>query len=157
MLVSAWRVADPLYAASVEEMLSGDGAKENGGRWNSEGLRVVYLSGNLATATVEILVHLENKGILDKYHKLKVSFPVETLVAIDEGQLPDNWNSMSMEPVTQAVGNDWLVNKESLVLRVPSVAVPDEYNYLLNPDHDDFSRLEVGEIEPYTFDERLRR
>ncbi|MBI2497892.1 MAG: RES domain-containing protein, partial [Opitutae bacterium] len=40
-------------------------------------------------------------------------------------------------------------------LRVPSVVVPGEFNYLLNPAHPDFKRVKIGKPEPFSFDPRL--
>ena len=40
-------------------------------------------------------------------------------------------------------------------LKVPSAVMPDEFNYLLNPEHDDFADIELGDIEPYPIDERI--
>jgi RES domain-containing protein len=38
---------------------------------------------------------------------------------------------------------------------VPSVIVPSEYNYLLNPDHPDFALITMAEAIPFTFDQRM--
>lgn len=156
MLVG-WRIADPTLSKTVGEMLSGRGARLYGGRWNSKGKSVVYLSSNLGTATVEILVKLNNKSVLDQYHKLMVTFDESLMLAIDEVDLPATWKDQNMTPITQAIGDDWVDKQESLILRVPSVAVPGEYNYLLNPEHPDRYRLGIGEISVYRMDERLSK
>ena len=44
---------------------------------------------------------------------------------------------------------------KSLALRVPSVVVPQEWNYLINPAHPAFARLEIGKAQPLAFDPRL--
>jgi len=41
------------------------------------------------------------------------------------------------------------------VLRVPSLVVDGEFNYVLNPRHADFTRLEIGEPLEFSFDPRL--
>jgi RES domain-containing protein len=38
---------------------------------------------------------------------------------------------------------------------VPSVVIPVEYNYLLNPVHPDFSKFVFGSPEAFEFDPRL--
>jgi RES domain-containing protein len=43
----------------------------------------------------------------------------------------------------------------SVALKVPSVAVPYSYNYLLNPTHPSFDEVEIGAGEPFPVDERL--
>ncbi len=69
--------------------------------------------------------------------------------------LPVDWAVPAISPVTQAIGDQWLSDRESVVLQVPSVVVPQEYNYILNPEHPDFEALAVGPIVDYRFDERL--
>jgi hypothetical protein len=42
----------------------------------------------------------------------------------------------------------------SLALRVPSVVVPSEFNFLLNPAHDAFGTVVISAIAPLAFDAR---
>jgi hypothetical protein len=44
----------------------GEGARRAGGRWNSKGVRVVYMSENRSLAVLEILAHLSDV-LPDKY------------------------------------------------------------------------------------------
>jgi RES domain-containing protein len=41
------------------------------------------------------------------------------------------------------------------VLRVPSVVVPNEFNYVLNPSQPAFPRVRIGDPIPFPFDPRL--
>lgn len=43
----------------------------------------------------------------------------------------------------------------SAVLAVPSVIIPQETNYLLNPQHPDFKKIKIGKPEDFGFDPRL--
>lgn len=54
--VEAFRIYKSRYASSA---LTGEGAKKHGGRWNHEGVAVLYCSSSLALAQLETLVHLE--------------------------------------------------------------------------------------------------
>jgi RES domain-containing protein len=47
-------------------------------------------------------------------------------------------------------------NNKSLLLQVPSAIVPKEYNFLLNPLHPQFNAVKVVDMEPFTFDLRLK-
>jgi RES domain-containing protein len=42
------------------------------------------------------------------------------------------------------------------VLAVPSVIVPFEWNYLLNPLHPGFATIHIGSPQSYRFDPRLK-
>lgn len=154
-MISGWRIAAPLFASSVEEMLSGEGALLAGGRWNSKGIRVVYLGNSIAQAAMELLVHLHSAQVLNSYYQLEVSFSEDCLEHIALDDLPADWAEPTMAPSVQAVGDAWIASGSSLVLQVPSAAVKGEYNYLLNPRHPDFAALAVGQITPFNFDARI--
>ena len=153
---AGWRVADPEFAKSPQEMLSGEGAFLYGGRWNTKGHRVVYLGGNLATASVELLVHLDSVSVLNGFSKMEVIFDDAHVILIDPDDLPDDWTQSSMTPTTHIMGDDWLDNQESLILQIPSVVIEGEHNYLLNPLHPDFKAIETSDITPFKYDPRIR-
>ena len=44
----------------------------------------------------------------------------------------------------------------SVILAVPSVILPSETNYLLNPAYSDFSKIKIATPESFVFDLRLR-
>ena len=136
-------------------MLSGEGAYRFGGRWNSPGRRAVYLGGSLALASMELLVHLGVPEMLRTYRKLRVRIPDGVISAVGEQGLPEGWAAPGLHPVTQEIGDRWLVSRESAVLRVPSAVVAGEVNYVLDPAHPDFVEIEAGDIEDYRFDSRI--
>ena len=152
MALTLWRLTKARYAASA---FDGEGARLYGGRWNSPGRAVVYLAGSLALAALEILVHVKSQSELEGYVKIRVEAP-EGLES-DVEALPENWQQGRAPDETRAVGDSWLTAGETPLLRVPSVIIPEEHNYLLNPQHPQFSDLTVGEAEPFSFDLRLRR
>ena len=55
----------------------------------------------------------------------------------------------------QQLGDGWLNAGASAVLEVPSAVVEIESNYLLNPAHPDFRRIQIGEPSHFEFDLRL--
>ncbi len=154
---SGWRICDPEFAKTPQEMLSGAGAFLFGGRWNTKGHRVVYLGGNLATASMELLVHLDSVSVLNTYLKMEVSFKEKHILQIDPKDLPDDWEAPSMEPTTQLIGDDWIEKQESLVLQVPSVVIEGEINYLINPSHPDFMEVETSNITLFQYDSRVKK
>jgi RES domain-containing protein len=155
LTLTGWRIAAVEYAASPSQMMSGEGAYLFGGRWNSKGVKVVYLGSSLAQAAMELLIHLGRADILKGYHKMKVFFPEEVVQHIAPSDLPKDWREPTMASSVQAVGDQWIVENSSLILQVPSAAVSGEYNYLFNPQHPDIDRATFGEITAFTFDPRL--
>ena len=136
-------------------MLAGEGALRYGGRWHSPGRRVVYLAGSLALASLELLVHLRESDVLKAYRKLPVGIPEHLVEALDRRDLPSDWARPSLNPANQRTGDRWLDSRESAVLAVPSAVVIGEVNYIVNPAHPDFARLEPGEITDYRYDSRI--
>ena len=150
-MLSAWRLTKTKLIAGAWD---GEGARKSGGRWNSPGIAVVYSSGTLSLALVEVLVHLPS-GILPAYSAVRVDFDESMVTAVGPRDLPANWRDYPPPPDTKAIGDLWIAQGSSLVLRVPSVIVPTEYNYILNPAHPAFADLTIGEPMPFPSDPRL--
>ena len=79
-----------------------------------------------------------------------------SIQAVEESDLPSNWSSARPSKKTQDLGTDWIKSGATAVLSVPSVIVPSERNYLLNPAHPDFARIHFLPPRPFTFDKRLK-
>ena len=136
----------------------GEGARRVGGRWNSKGTRVLYMSENRSLAVLEILVHLA-PSLPDRYVLGTADIPRDGAVEIlDESRLPANWSTLDPreQEGTRQLGDEWVAEQRSLILSVPSVVVG-ERNYVLNPAHPDFGRIAFAEPVPFRFDMRLFR
>ena len=68
-------------------------------------------------------------------------------------ELPSDWKTFPHPDSIQRIGNKFVSDNIHLVLKVPSVIVQEDYNYLVNPNHIDFHKVKI--IQPFTFDERL--
>src|SRR5437867_12227926 len=119
-MLSAWRLTKTKLLASAWD---GQGARKSGGRWNSVGIAVVYASGTLSLALVEVLVHLPS-GILPAYSAVRVDFDESMVIAVQPAELPAGWREHPPPPETKAIGDRWVAEGASAVLRVPSVVVP---------------------------------
>ena len=64
MTFTAWRI---IKRTHVRTAFNGSGARKYGGRWNSPGTSVVYTAQSQSLAALEILVHLDNPDLLQKY------------------------------------------------------------------------------------------
>jgi RES domain-containing protein len=154
---AAWRIVKAKHAARA---FDGEGARLHGGRWSSVGRSAVYTSGTVALATLEMLVHLDSAAPLAAYVLFAVAIPEETVSVVDPVTLPRDWRASPAPAALRALGDRWLEEGRSAVLRVPSAvvgAVGVEFNYLLNPAHADFHLITIGPEQPYDLDERLER
>jgi|WetSurMetagenome_2_1015567.scaffolds.fasta_scaffold151441_1 RES domain-containing protein len=152
MSFKAYRICDNKYS----DDLSGQGAKIYGGRWNSKGTPIVYTSCTKALAVLELLVHASIYLLPQNLVLITISIPDK--VKINEykiKELPDNWRTYPAPVQTQMLGDDWIKSKETLILKIPSVIIPSEYNFLLNPIHKDIKRIRIIKKEKFEFDKRL--
>lgn len=151
-MITAWRITKIKFQDSA---FTGEGAEIAGGRWNSQGTRIVYASSSVSLAVLEILVHLSS-SILPAYILIPFSFDEKLVSELKEEDLPKDW--ASHPPVaSQQIGDNWVQDQTSLLLKVPSVVVPLEANYLLNPAHPDVDKINIGQPVSLPLDERLTR
>jgi RES domain-containing protein len=147
----AWRIVKEKHAATA---FSGKGAADSGGRWNSRGVPVVYTSSTKSLAALESLVHL-NPPVPFKYVAIRIKFDDALVEIVPAKALPPDWQTEPPPPSTKAIGDAWARAARSALLALPSVIIPGEPNYLLNPAHPDFKRISLGKPEPFAFDPRL--
>jgi RES domain-containing protein len=143
----------------LDTTLAGIGASMTKGyRWNSLHTKLVYTSESRALATLEISVHLDLSEDLptDRYY-VEIDIPDsinKQEVRIQD--LPEDWNSSPPAIITQTIGDDFVSENKAAVLKVPSSIVPQEYNYLINPNHPDARKIKVITKTPLRFDPRLK-
>ena len=153
-MITAWRITKNKYQDSA---FTGEGAEVAGGRWNSQGTRIVYASSSISLSILEILVHLESISVLSSYSVIPFHFDESLAAELKEGDLLKGWAAHPPPVSSQRVGDSWVQEQTSLLLKVPSVVVPIESNYLLNPTHPDIDKIKIGHPVPLPLDERLTR
>jgi RES domain-containing protein len=137
--------------------LSGEGARRNGGRWNTPGTALVYAARSRALACLEYLVHAGDLSLLPPMQLVTIEIPEEAPAArIDTGSLPASWSSPLPSPATQQLGDLWAKGGQALLLEVPSVIIPEEPNVLLNPAHPQMRAVSITGVREFRFDLRLR-
>lgn len=151
-MIRVWRTTKRKYA---EAAFDGEGARQAGGRFNRRGTAVVYTSGTLSLAVLEVLTQLVGYEDLLDYVAIPARFDEQHVKALEVADLPENWRRLPAPQSTKVLGTAWATSRETLVLRVPSVVLPAEHNYLINPLHPDMERVEMGEPEDLDIDPRL--
>ncbi|NIG57075.1 RES family NAD+ phosphorylase [Chitinophaga sp. Cy-1792] len=136
--------------------LTGTGARLYGGRWNSKGHSIVYTAGSRALAALEVLVHIPLKNIVQDFCIATIHIPDNIAVkTLTQEDLPGNWQSLTPLPELQCIGDEWIDTAKYAVLKIPSVIIADEYNYLINPEHPEAQGIVVNRTQPFAFDQRL--
>ncbi|WP_291909783.1 RES family NAD+ phosphorylase [Chitinophaga sp. CB10] len=138
--------------------LSGTGARLYGGRWNSKGHSIVYTAGSRALAALEVLVHIPLKNIIQDFCIAAIHIPDNIgIKTLTPEELPANWQSLTPLPELQCIGDEWIETAKYPVLKIPSVIIADEYNFLINPEHPEAAEILVRKTQPFQFDQRLGR
>ena len=140
--------------AGFSDDISGTGAKINGSRWNSKGIPVLYTSQFISLAVLEMLVNTNFKDYAIALDLMYINFPDEqSITSIDLKHLKNNWKE-DFE-YTRYIGDEFFKQKQSLILKVPSAVIQEEYNYLANPLHEDFKKVKLVKTKSFWPDERL--
>jgi len=146
-----YRIARCPYAND----LSGTGARLYGGRWSSIGKAVLYLASSSSLAVLEVLVHLQPLLVPDDYCRMEVEVPDDNILSVKINELPADWRDISPPQILTRFGDSFIKEGKYLLLKVPSSIVPTEFNYLLNPAHQDMGKVKLLNKEPFDFDSRL--
>lgn len=131
----------------IDSLLSGEGARRFGGRWNSRGVPVVYAAASLELALLESLVHLDLDLVPQDYWQVCFEVPDADVMLLEP--LPPGWDDPPpYHEAAQAVGDGWAKAGASLALAVPSALLPARRNLLINPRHPGIARVREVERAP---------
>src|ERR1700757_4968757 len=122
-----------LWRISRHRDLSGLGGLRAAGRWHHAGHAIVYMTEAPASALLEVCVHTSANDVPPEFTLLKIEGPDVETPSFEIDTLPKNWQTQL--EVTRDLGTAWLERNENVLLRVPSVIVPETVNFLFNPSH----------------------
>lgn len=148
-----WRIARRSYTLDR----FGVGAREGGGRWNYPGTAVIYAGSTIAIAALEKYVHVS--GIVPPDLVLvRVALPknhsAEQPALAD---LPKGWDLVPPGPASMQFGTRWARDSRSLVLYLPSVLIPEEQIAVLNPNHSEFTAVNMRIERDFDYDPRMHQ
>jgi RES domain-containing protein len=151
---TVWR----LSAAGYADLLTGEGNRIFGARWNSPGQGVVYTSANLSLAVLESYVHIpvEQRDTLPDFEAVRISVPDDAgVTAVSHVELTDLLLTPDPISACRSVGDRWLMTADDLMLSAASVIVPEEFNIMLNPAHPRMNEVRIVAKRLFRFDDRL--
>ena len=125
-------------------------------RWSAKGRFVIYTAGSRALACLENLVHRSGEGNNALYKVMIIEMPDTIEIdVLDESTLNKDWHTIDNYVYCQSLGSKWLNESKAAVLKVPSVVIKKEHNYLINPNHPDFNKIKLTSNEDFDFDKRF--
>jgi RES domain-containing protein len=126
------------------------------GRWNRDGEQMIYTAGSMALACLENLVHRSGASLKADFSVLTLFVPPGiSIAAISDKKLVEDWENKPGH--TRQTGSSWLKKGETAILKVPSAVIQAEFNFLLNPLHADFLKIQIIFRQPFQFDNRLKQ
>ncbi|MEM9834683.1 MAG: RES family NAD+ phosphorylase [Bacteroidota bacterium] len=149
--MEVYRVSSKKYARELS-------ASGSANRWNIPGEFVIYASSSHSLATLELVIHRNAIKPEIDYRVMIISVAnTDTLVRhITTNDLPKNWRKFEAYSELQIMGSTWYTSRETLILKVPSVVIPHEHNYIINTKHEDFNaNVQLVRTEDYFWDDRL--
>ena len=136
--------------------LSGLGGMVAEGRWHYAGAPIVYTASTRSLGMLERLVNDSQEILKENLSVVLIQIP-DTLkvLRLVEGELPTGWNAYPYAADTQSLGSDFLMNGDSAVLQVPSSLCPQEYNFIINPQHPDAKKIKCIDCSDFVYPSRL--
>lgn len=146
-----------LYRITSEKYASKLVASGRANRWNKDKQYVIYTSSSRALAALELVAHRGAimEGLVYNTVVIEAREIKNPIINVDQDSLPKKWQQLENYYVTQNIGAEWYDNQNSLILKVPSALVVEEFNYIVNTLHPDFSKIKIADIENFTWDKRL--
>lgn len=136
--------------------LSGAGSKLFGGRWNSPGIPALYTSSSKSLAVLESLTNTPPGILQNDFSILILEIAGKVLTdEFHEKDLPKNWKTYPAPVNLAKLGDKWLLARKRLLLKVPSVIIPSEFNFIINPLHEDIRKVKITVTEKLELDGRV--
>jgi RES domain-containing protein len=151
--MTVFRIAKKNYA----EDLSGEGAKIYGGRWNNKGIPCVYSAESRALAMLEYTANIDVDFLPSDLYLTTIEVPSRSIFKIDINRLPADWKSSPSPSSLKEIGSLILADLKFAIVKVPSVIMEEEFNYILNPLHPSSGAFKVIGSRPIKIDRRLLR
>jgi len=148
--LTAYRIGD---AHGEHPLFSAMGSVYYPGRWNDADTPVVYASEHYSTAMLEKLVQAAGLMPPDQ-HFIEVTLPPGLSFEMVTKDMLPGWDTA--EPgASRDYGVEWVEERRTAILLVPSIPARIERNVVINPAHPEFDRIEHGLPQPVWWDGRL--
>ncbi len=135
--------------------LIGEGAKLFGGRWNLVGQACLYACESKSLCALEYAANVIREEMPDDLSFTTYEILNDSWRSFQPKDLPSDWMNVPPPKSTMEWGSKAL--QGTFIIRVPSVIVPSEHNFVINPLHPDFKKLNIKDVESFTFDRRIKQ
>ena len=149
-----WRIAASTRHYGADD-ISGTGAGISPGRWNSDGIKVVYCAPTRAMAVLETAAHVDNGGF--PLNRFLVALEVPDDIwrrreILDSVSLDPQWSAIPAGLASADFGTGWVRRGATALVELPSVIVHEESIVLINPAHPDASQITARVVRKFEYD-----
>lgn len=149
--MKVYRITKTKYA----EDLSGTGAKLYGGRWNHIDSACIYTAESRALSVLEYAVNINIDFIPRALSLCVFEIDESQVYSLKQEDLPGNWRATPAPKSTKDYGTQFLKSNKP-ILKIPSIIIPEEFNYIINPQVASLS-FKLVEIKDFVFDLRIKK
>jgi RES domain-containing protein len=105
---------------------------------------------------IEYFVHMDTEDVPNDLVVAVAEIPDHvSRASISAKRLPENWRQSPAPPELAEVGDRFVHDRQTAILIVPSALAPAESNWLINPQHPEFSKIRVHAAAPFEYDLRF--
>jgi RES domain-containing protein len=79
-----------------------------------------------------------------------------SILLLKQAHHTGNWQQVPAPSSTKDFGTALLKQNQYLTLQIPSVVIPEEYNYLINPLHPRMKKVRVVKMKDCVYDLRIK-
>jgi len=127
-------------------------------RWNPNDVDMIYTASSRSLACLENVVHRNQLGLNGTFNVMTIEVPDKLkITTIKLNDLSPDWSDFNQMRYTQHIGENWIRERKTAILAVPSSIIEEEFNYLLNPKHEDFREIKLNRSIPFIFDQRIKQ
>ena len=137
--------------------LNGEGAKLHGGRWNFVGVPCLYTSESKALCILEYAANVRLEEMPSSLSITTYDLPEKGLKELLLTDLSANWQDIPSPEENKRLGSEILKDVNVLAIKVPSVIVPSEFNFILNPFATKFDTIKIADVHIFTMDKRIKK
>lgn len=148
--MKVYRISKTEYAND----LNGIGAKLFGGRWNHVDTPCIYSSSSRALAVIEYSVNINIEFIPRSLSICTFDIDEKHILEIQPSEIPEDWKASPASFSTKVIGTEKLQNNIP-ILKVPSIILPDEYNFILNPNSSTIA-FQLIDVKEFSYDLRIK-